>query len=258
MIDFLKKNIIAAGEICMREQKNVSIDNVVYKNPKDLVTPVDLQVEKYLVDRIRQHFPDHDIIGEEGGDRLTGSKHCWLIDPIDGTTSYFHQQPYFSVSIGLRRGNEMIAAGVFAPALGQLFLAAKGEGAYLNDEPISVSDCQRLDSAVLGTGFACLRAGQEHNNLLYVNRLLPVIRDIRRCGSAAIDLAYVAAGKYDGFWELNLNNYDIAAGTLLVTEAGGHICDFLGGKELPEQGIVATNGKITEEMLSYLVPSDKS
>ncbi len=109
-----------------------------------------------------------------------------------------------------------------------------------------------MKESVLGTGFACLRAGWKKNNLIYLNRIMPAIRDIRRCGSAAIDLAYVAAGKFEGFWELNLNIYDIAAGVLLVTEAGGTVCDFSGGTAYPEEGIVATNGNITQELLGYL------
>ena len=155
------------------------------------------------------------------------------------------------MSIGLKKKGELICGGVYAPALKQMFLAARGEGATLNGKPIQVSQCTRLVNSVLATGFACLRSGLEHNNLTYFNRIMPEIRDVRRCGSAALDLAYVAAGKYDGFWEMNLNDYDVAAGVLLVIEAGGRICDFNGGSRYPDQGIIGTNSRIDRELLTF-------
>ena len=252
MLDFLEDTIVNAGNLCLRGLTENLASEVEYKGPKDLVTIVDRQVEEYIVSRINERFPGHDIIGEETGHHVQDSSYCWIIDPIDGTTSYFHRQPYFSVSIALKKDDEFITAGVFAPALRQLFLAEKGKGATLNGETISISTCSTLESAVLATGFACMRSGLEHNNMKYLNRIMPKIRDIRRCGSAALDMAYVAAGKYDGFWELNLNIHDIAAGILMVTEAGGHVCDFKNGEKYPENGIVATNGKITDELINCL------
>ncbi|SHH78995.1 inositol monophosphatase family protein [Desulfofustis glycolicus] len=252
MLDFIREHIRVAGDICRRGQRSLSIDEVDFKESrKDLVTRFDQAVERYLVERIGERFPDHDIIGEEEGERLSGSEYCWIIDPIDGTTSFCYKQPFYAVSIGLRRGTEMVAAGIYAPALEQLFLAERGGGAFLNDERLKVTSCARFDEAVLATGFACLRSGLQHNNLVYLVELLPAIRDIRRCGSAALDLAYVAAGKLDGFWELNLNLYDIAAGILLVTEAGGTVTDFYGGNAFPARGIVATNGLIDRQLLDY-------
>jgi myo-inositol-1(or 4)-monophosphatase len=208
-------------------------------------------VEDYLVRQIKDRFPGHDIIGEESGSHLTGSEYCWVIDPIDGTTSYFHRQPYFSVSIALKEKGKLLCGGVYAPALDQMFLAARGEGAALNGKPIHVSQSSRMADSVLATGFACLRAGLEDNNLGYFNRIMPEIRDVRRCGSAALDLAYVAAGKYDGFWEMNLNEYDVAAGILLVLEAGGQVFDFNGDSHYPQEGIIATNGCIDNELLAF-------
>lgn len=252
MIDFIKHHATEAGTICLKHQDLLSSGDIELKSPKDLVTIVDRAVEDYLVERILEKYPDHDIIREEGEDILNGNSHCWIIDPIDGTTSYAYGQPYYSISIALKEEGALVAGVVYAPALGQLFHAARGNGVFLNDKPIAVSDCSKLAESVLATGFACLRSGHEHNNLKYLNRLLPNIRDVRRCGSAALDMAYVAAGKYDGFWELNLNLYDISAGVLLVQEAGGTICDFQGGQQVPEKGIVAANGRITREFLSYL------
>ena len=253
MLQFLKKLALDAGRICLEGSEHLSADDVEFKNPRDLVTVVDKRVEKYIVAEIKKVHPDHGIIGEETGRTETGSDCWWIIDPIDGTTSFVHGQPYYAVSIAFRKGGELKAGVVHAPALGQLFSAEKGQGAWLNERRIQVSATRQMKGSVLGTGFACLRAGLEKNNMLYLNRIMPAIRDIRRCGSAAIDLAYVAAGKFDGFWEMNLNIYDIAAGVLLVTEAGGAVCDFSGGSAYPEAGIVATNGQITNELLGYLV-----
>jgi myo-inositol-1(or 4)-monophosphatase len=253
MLQFLKKLALDAGRICLEGSEHLSADDVEFKNPRDLVTVVDKRVEKYIVAEIKKVHPDHGIIGEETGRTETGSDCWWIIDPIDGTTSFVHGQPYYAVSIAFRQGGELKAGVVHAPALGQLFSAEKGQGAWLNERRIQVSATRQMKESVLGTGFACLRAGLEKNNMLYLNRIMPAIRDIRRCGSAAIDLAYVAAGKFDGFWEMNLNIYDIAAGVLLVTEAGGAVCDCSGGNAYPEEGIVATNGKITNELLGYLV-----
>lgn len=252
MIDFLKRLAIDAGRICLEGSEHLSASDVEFKNPRDLVTVVDKQVEKYIVSEIKKVYPDHGIIGEETGRSETDGDCWWIIDPIDGTTSFVHGQPYYAVSIAFRKEGELQAGVVHAPALGQLFSAGKGKGAFLNGRKIRVSSTLRMQESVLGTGFACLRAGWEKNNMVYLNRIMPAIRDIRRCGSAAIDLAYVAAGKFDGFWEMNLNIYDIAAGVLLVTEAGGAVCDFSGGSAYPEAGIVATNGRITEELMGYL------
>lgn len=251
MIHFIEEILGGAGDLCLTGLSEDLTGSLAFKDFKDLVTIVDRRVEDYLISRIKARFADHDMIGEESGSHLLGSDYCWVIDPIDGTTSYFHRQPYFSVSIGLKEKGELICSGVYAPVLKQMFLAVRGEGATLNGMPIQVSRCTRLVNSVLATGFACLRSGLEHNNLTYFNRIMPEIRDIRRCGSAALDLAYVAAGKYDGFWEMNLNEYDIAAGVLLVIEAGGRVCDFNGGSNYPEQGIIGSNGRIDRDLLTF-------
>lgn len=244
--------IKTAGEICRAEQRNLQAADVERKNGKEIVTRVDREVERFLRERIGERFPAHGIIGEEEGRTHDDASHCWIIDPIDGTTSYLFGQSYYSISIALRIENAYALAAVYAPALGQLFYAERGKGAYLNDERITVSGRSRLDESVLSTGFACLRSAWEENNLTYFNRLVPRILDIRRCGSAAIDLGYVACGKYDGFWEMNLNIYDIAAGVLLVEEAGGVVCDFTGGDAYPEQGVVAANKPLAAAILPFL------
>ncbi|MEE4243648.1 MAG: inositol monophosphatase family protein [Desulfopila sp.] len=253
MLEFIKKIAEEAGEICLRESAGLSGTDPDFKGARDLVTVVDRMVEDHIINEITTHFPEHNIIGEETGTTDHGADYCWIIDPIDGTTSYFHQQPFYSVSIAYQVKGATQAGVVYAPALRQMFSAERDGGAWLNGTTrLTVSPTEIMINAVLATGFACLRAGREPNNLYFLNRVLPQIRDIRRCGSAAIDLAYVAAGKVDGFWEMNLNIYDIAAGVLLVEEAGGVVSDMKGGDDFPQSGIVASNGRITEHLLECL------
>lgn len=253
MLEFIKNLAREAGEICVRESMEMTGDRLDFKSARDLVTDADKKVEEYLVAAISNSFPDHGLLGEETGVSGQQSEHRWIIDPIDGTVSFFHGQPYYSVSIAYQYQNITRAGVVYAPALGQMFSAEYGGGAWLNNtHKLSVSTTDSMINALMATGFACLRAGREPNNLYYLNRVLPKIRDIRRCGSAAIDLAYVAAGKVDAFWEMDLNLYDIAAGVLLVQEAGGEIMDFHGGEGYPDKGIVATNGRVTEQLLELL------
>jgi len=252
MHSFLKELIVKAGDLCLAEQGQLTLQSLEFKTRKDLVTATDRQVEAFLIQEIQSRFPDHGIWGEETGQMLTDSDYCWIIDPIDGTTSFFHGQPYYAISIALKKKQEIILGAVYAPALGQLFHARKNQGAWLNDHPIQVSATTTLTDAVMATGFACLRAGKKNNNLVHFNRIVPQLRDIRRCGSAAIDLCYVAAGKVDGFWEMNLNLYDVAAGILMVTEAQGEVTDFTGGPDFPEKGIVAANPVLADILRSQL------
>ncbi len=253
MLEFIKKIARDAGEICLRESKGLRREDLHFKGIRDLVTGVDRMVENFIIKEITARYPEHNIIGEETGTTDHGADHSWIIDPIDGTTSYFHNQPFYAVSIAYQHHGVTQAGVVHAPALGQMFSAARQKGAWLNDTvPLSVSRTDTMINAVLATGFACLRAGREPNNLYYLNIVLPRIRDIRRCGSASIDLAYVAAGKVDGFWEMDLNIYDIVAGVLLVEEAGGVVSDMKGGNEYPLAGVVASNGRITGDLLDCL------
>lgn len=241
MITFLKNLIFRAGQICLEEQTKLLPQDIEFKNAKDLVTLTDKKVESFLVQAIKSRYPDHDILGEETGRSGMSSRFLWVIDPIDGTTSFVHGQPFYAVSIALQQEGQTILGAVYAPALGQLFHGEKGKGAFLNEVPMQVSGTNQLLESVMATGFACLRAGMEPNNLPYFTKIVPRLRDIRRCGSAAIDLCYVACGKLDGFWEMNLNLYDIAAGVLMVQEAQGKVSDFSNGQDYPEKGIAAAN-----------------
>lgn len=225
---------------------------ITRKSEKDLVTEADVAVEKHLVEQIKKHYPDHSILGEETG-RHAGNEYRWIIDPIDGTTSFVHDQPFFSNSVALEHNGEIILAAVNAPALGELFMAEYGSGATLNDKPIHVSKRDKVSDCVLGTGFACVRQNLEHNNLPYFEKVVTVIRGIRRYGSAAIDMSYVACGRLDGFWELNLQIYDMAAGMLIVTEAGGTVTDFAGKKLNTPHETLATNTRIHAELSNMLM-----
>lgn len=252
LISFLKNLITRAGEICIKNQTSLKPDDVEFKNPKDLVTVTDKQVELFIIQEINAQFPEHDILGEETGKSGRSSSFLWIIDPIDGTTSFVHGQPFYSVSIALEKDGQTILGAVYAPVLGQLFHGEMGRGAFLNDLPIHVSATKEFGSAVMATGFACLRGGLEQNNLTHFNKIVPQLRDIRRYGSAAIDLCYVACGKLDGFWEMNLNIYDIAAGALIVKEAMGKVSNFAGDEGYPENGIVAANPYLHPKLIKML------
>lgn len=238
----------------MEMRKTLSAGNLHFKNEKDLVTDVDRQVEIFIKSRIAERFPAHAILAEESG--MTDgheSEFLWIIDPIDGTTSFVHDSPMYSVSIGLHRNGKPYAGAICAPRLGELYSAELGKGAKLNGKPIHVSARNELVNCLAETGFACLRAGRKENNLKHFCRIAPLIRDIRRDGSAAIDMAFVAAGRVDFFWEMELQPYDIAAGEIIILEAGGRVTDFQGGGEYPvKRGIVASNGVIHDKVLAQL------
>jgi myo-inositol-1(or 4)-monophosphatase len=253
--EFLKHLMTAAGAVCQDYRSRLDSLGLERKSPKDIVTEADIAVEQYLVGQIKQHYPEHGILGEETGSHA-GTGYRWVIDPIDGTTSFLHGQPFFSISVAVEKDGDRILGAVLAPALGELYLAEKGRGATCNGAPIQVSRRDRLLDSVLATGFACIRSAQKRTNLPYFAHLLPKIRDVRRYGSAAVDLCYVASGRLEGFWELNLNLYDIAAGWLILEEAGGRLTDFSGGTGLIPQETVATNGLIHDDLIRELSAVD--
>jgi len=248
MRDFLEDIITQAGRMTLEFRTRKAPLKVDHKLDKDLVSEADVAVERFLVEQIRKRYPDHAILGEEGGER-TGSAVRWLIDPIDGTTSYVRGQPYYSVSIAVEQAGQTTLAAVYAPALDELYLAERGRGALLNGRPIRVSACNRLADAVLATGFACIRRNSDYTNIPFFAELLPQILDVRRYGSAAVDLGYVASGRLDGFWEMELKPYDVAAGFLILEEAGGRHSDFSGGQDRRYRQVLATNGRIHAALL---------
>ncbi len=221
----------------------------------DLVTDIDRASEQRIVERIRDARPRDGILSEEAGNLSDGSTGWrWVIDPLDGTTNYAHGVPHFAVSVGLDRDGERQVGVVYDPMQNECFAATRGLGTTLNGSPVHVSGESQLGRALLATGFAYDVHETEHlENLDYFGRFLRVARGIRRPGSAALDLAYVAVGRFDGFWEMHLSPWDVAAGLLLISEAGGAISDFEGGPA-PADGsrLVASNGALHPTLLAVL------
>ena len=252
MKDFLKRIVLAAGQLSLEYRERLETLEVSRKSKRDMVSEADVAIEDFLVGKIREKYPEHSILGEESGDHAgskTGEKWRWIIDPIDGTTSFVRGQPFYSISVAVEKDGEVVLGAVYAPVLGEMFEAEKNKGACLNGKAIRVSKENRLCDCVMATGFACVRNDAEHNNLGYFVRILPEITGVRRFGSAAVDLCYVACGRVDGFWELNLNAYDVAAGMLTAEEAGAKIMDLSGEPVSDYKEIVCTNGLIHEEFL---------
>ena len=226
---------------------------VEYKGDIDPVTMVDKLCEKAIVQKITAAFPDHDLLTEESPFEKKGSPWKWIIDPLDGTTNYLHGYPCFCVSIGLELEGEVKVGVVYNPVLDELFHAERGEGAFLNGNPISVSCADDLNRSFLCTGFPYDVREHAEFYLRYFREFIIRSFGVRRPGSAAIDLSYLAAGRFDGFWELKLHPWDMAAGSLIVTEAGGKITDFKGKPfDIYSGEILASNGLIHEEMLEVI------
>lgn len=245
-----------AGDIIRRYAPQVENLRVENKAPNDFVSEVDKQSEYVIVQALKKAYPDHRILGEEGGSQgAEESDYEWIIDPLDGTTNFLYNIPQFAVSIGLKHQGRMLVGVVYDPTKDEMFSAARGEGATLNRRRIRVSDRRSMHNALLGTGIT-YRADQSIDT--YVKTLKALVPDtagIRRPGAAALDLAYVAAGRFDGFWEFGLHEWDIAAGVLLVQEAGGLIGDMEGGNShLTTGNIIAANPKVFKEMVKRLHP----
>jgi myo-inositol-1(or 4)-monophosphatase len=223
------------------------------KSRAEVVTDVDRASEALIVDAIRQQFPHHRIVAEEGGAAEGSSDFTWLIDPLDGTNNYAHGFPFFCVSLGLLQGDQPLLGVVYDPLRNELFSAERGQGARCNGRRLHVSATPSLGAALLTSGFPYNRFSNTDNNLREFGRLLLRAQDVRRPGSAALDLAYIAAGRSEGHWELGLHPWDVAAGALLVTEAGGTITDWQGQPwTVWNERMVATNGAIHSELLAAL------
>jgi myo-inositol-1(or 4)-monophosphatase len=227
--------------------------SVEHKGAINLVTEVDIAAEEMIVTRIREMFPGHSILAEEKNSETRGGTCTWVIDPLDGTTNYAHGFPFFSVSIGLEISGDVVLGIVYDPVRDELFTARKNSGAFCNDEPLHVSQTGSLDAGLLATGFPYDIRTSEQNNLENFCAFALRCQGIRRTGSAAIDLCYVAAGRLDGFWESKLNPWDCAAGYLIVSEAGGFVTDYGGGPpSIYKPEAVASNGRIHQQMLDVL------
>lgn len=227
---------------------------VEYKNPIDLVTNADHAAEQCIIDHICAQFPGHSVLAEERGAVPHGSsRYRWVIDPLDGTTNFAHGFPFYSVSIGVECDGRPLLGVVYDPSRDELFTALAGNGARLNDMPIAVSETEQLDRALLVTGFSSNIRETPNNNLNHFSRFTLRTQGMRRTGSAALDLCYVAAGRFDGFWEVKLNPWDMAAGVVILREAGGMVTDFSGSTHsIHQPELVASNGRIHEAMLAVL------
>ncbi len=250
--DFIERISREAGRLALqyRDKDSLLIENK-HANRKDIVTAADKAIERYLRDEILHAYPDHSIMGEEGDD-IKGNECLWVLDPIDGTVSFAHGLPIFTVSIGYMEGDVIKAGAITAPVLDEFFYAERGKGAFLNGRPIHVSDCSVPEEAVMATGFACLRDNLKENNLERFSRIAPRVQHMSRLGSAAYDMAMVAAGRVEGYWEQQLNLYDIAAGVVLVEEAGGIVSDFSGAPVVNPRQILAANPAMHGQMLSWM------
>jgi myo-inositol-1(or 4)-monophosphatase len=243
----------SAGDTIVREMDRVSDISIDLKGKNDFVTEVDKQAEYIIIETIKKAYPDHAFLAEESG-KSGDSEYIWIIDPLDGTTNFLHGFPHFAVSIALQYKDRLDQAVIYDPVRQELFTASKGKGAQLNNKKIRVSEQKNIEGALLGTGFPFK---EEHDMDRFIDdfkSFFPKAAGIRRAGAASLDLAYVACGRLDGFWEYDLQPWDIAAGALLVQEAGGISSEISGGLDYVESGnIVSANPKMVKAMLKLIV-----
>ncbi|CAN5419113.1 inositol monophosphatase family protein [soil metagenome] len=254
MLNFAIETAREAGQILL--EKFGRKINISFKGNINLVTEADLASEKYIIEKIRSYYPKHSILAEESGESIVvieGERTWkWIVDPLDGTTNYAHGYPCFCITLALEHNGEIVVGVTFDPTRDELFAAEKGQGATLNGRPIRISDTEKLSEALLVTGFPYDFA-QRKNFARHFTEFILKSRGLRRDGSAAIDMAYVACGRFDGFWEEGLHPWDVAAGVLLIEEAGGRVSYYDDSKfSIYKPPICASNGLIHVEMLNIL------
>lgn len=247
-----------AGAIILDNLGSLSGKDIDTKQASDYVTRIDRDAEDVIVTSLKERFPDHAIQAEESAHKTTEGEYRWIIDPLDGTTNYIHGYPQFSVSIGLEHNGEIVLGVVFDPLRDELFTGVRGYRAFLNGRPVHVSPVSEMNDALLSTGFPFRNKDMIGMYLELFRELFHEISDIRRAGSAALDLAYLACGRCDGFFEIGLSPWDVAAGSLLIREAGGIISDFGGGTDYLRSGnIVAGNPALHHELLKRVMRAFK-
>ena len=256
MLNIAVRAARAAGDIIVRAMDRVDLLNITLKSRNDFVSDIDRQAEHEIANVLLKAYPHHAVHGEEHGEQGTaGSEYVWVIDPLDGTTNFLHGFPHFSVSIALFHRGKVERGVVYDPIKHELFTAVRGAGAMLNNRRIRVTKQKGLHGALLGTGIPFKDQSYIDPYLGMLKSLLKDAAGIRRAGSAALDLAYVAAGRFDGFWEVGLQSWDMAAGILLIQEAGGMVSDLEGGDRFFETGsIVTANPKLHQPMLELIRP----
>lgn len=253
LVDIARSAALAAGEILMGNLGSLSHSDIGTKGMNDFVTRVDRESEETIVGILRKGTPDFDILTEETPPEGSRSPYRWIIDPLDGTTNYIHSFPCFAVSIALAERESMVLGVVLDPQRGELFLAERGKGAFLNNRRICASKCKELGTSFLATGFPFREHTRIDPYLRVFKEMFLRSSGVRRAGSAVLDLAYTACGRFDGFWEMGLSPWDVAAGSLLITEAGGMVSDWNGGNDyLFGKTIVGSNGLIHREMLTII------
>tara|TARA_Y100000590_G_scaffold400480_1_gene484595 strand:- start:337 stop:1128 length:792 start_codon:yes stop_codon:yes gene_type:complete len=255
-VNVLIKTCRKASKVLIRDFGEIENLQVSLKGPGDFVSASDKKVEKILIDELQKARPAYSILSEEVGLIKNDEEFKWIIDPIDGTANFLHGIPHFAISIGLEQNKEIICGIIYDPIKDELFIAEKGNGSYLNNQRMRVSSRSKLKDSIIFTGGPSFKSSdkdkesslKEYNNFSSI-----LLTPIRKLGSAALDMAYVAAGRCDGFWQRNLNYWDIAAGIILVKEAGGFVTDFKGNNEfIKNKNILVTNSKINDEMIEVL------
>jgi myo-inositol-1(or 4)-monophosphatase len=246
-----KETAKEAGKIL---RKNLEKKNIIeYKGEVNLVTSVDKLSQEYIYEKLSSYFPGHGFLAEEELEKKSKTEFRWIIDPLDGTTNYAHGFPVFCVSLALEWKGRIILGVIYNPMINELFWAVEKRGAFLNNKKIRVSKTKELDRSLLATGFPYDLRESKENNIGHFNNFVLRAQAVRRCGSAALDLCYVACGRLDGFWELKLFPWDLAAGMLIVKEAGGQLSDFKNNKiDIYTKEIVASNGLIHSQMIEIL------
>lgn len=247
-----------AGDIIIRHMDQLDRIKITAKSAEEYFSEVDVKAEQAIINTIHKAYPEHGIIAEESGLQNEDAECVWIIDPLDGTSNYLHGFPFFSVSIAIRVKNRIEHGVVYDPLRHECFYASRGRGARLNDRRLRVSKQTQLSGALLGTGFPFRNVALAERYLPTFEALFGKCAGVRRTGSAALDLAYVASGRLDGFWEFGLRPWDIAAGCLLIQEAGGLISDLQGGEDYLRQGdVVAGTPKVFKALLQTLMPVTK-
>ncbi|HBV21778.1 MAG TPA: inositol monophosphatase [Nitrosomonas sp.] len=257
MLNIAVKAARRAGDIINQASRNLDLLNVSRKSHSDFVSEVDGAAEEAIIRILRDSYPDHAILAEESGVRgnIENAEYLWIIDPLDGTTNFLHGFPQYSVSIALKHKGVLNKAVVYNPNNNELFTASRGGGAYLNNQRLRVSKRIRLEDCLIGTGIPFRDLTHVEAYLKIFKDVIPRVAGIRRPGSAALDLCYVAAGRYDGFWEIGLAPWDMAAGCLMIQEAGGLVGDLEGNDTFLESGqIIAGNPKVFSQLLQIIRP----
>ncbi|PTE06709.1 inositol monophosphatase family protein [Mesorhizobium helmanticense] len=250
LLNVMVQAAMKAGRSLSRDFGEVQNLQVSMKGPGDYVSQADRKAEEILFTELSKARPGYAFLMEERG-AVAGDdgQHRWLVDPLDGTTNFLHGIPLFAISIALERQGQIVAGVVYNPAMDELYTAERGGGAFMNDRRLRVAGRTKLTDAVIGCGIPHLGRGQHGNFLVELRNVMAEVSGVRRLGSASLDLAYVAAGRMDGFWEVGLSAWDIAAGLLLIREAGGFVSDFAGGQEMLEGGSVVAGNEVIQRAL---------